>query len=159
MHRNGFDRTPFGKPFVEERIAFNLSHSVHSLVVALIESSDKNAIGVDIECFREMADLESMIEMVCHSDEILQFDRCSDRSKDFFKLWTAKEALLKACGSGLIDDLNSINCLPSLLSDLSYSLHWQGKQYCLKSFSFEWGVITTAIYLCRILDSMIGLLE
>lgn len=139
-----FDQTPFGKPFVEECIAFNLSHSGNSVVVALVESSDKNAIGVDIECFREMADLESMIEMVCHPDEIQQLDRCLDRSKSFFTLWTAKEALLKACGSGLIDDLNSINCLPSLLSDLSYSLYWQGRQYCLKSFSFDWGVITVA---------------
>lgn len=139
-----FDQTSSGKPFVEERIAFNLSHSIRSVAVALVESTDKSAVGVDIECFREMADLESMIEMVCHPDEIQQLDRCSERSKGFFTLWTAKEALLKACGSGLIDDLNSINCLPSLLSDQSYSLPWQGKKYSVKSFSFDWGVITVA---------------
>lgn len=139
-----FDQTPSGKPFIKEGIAFNLSHSARSVVVALIESTDKSAVGVDIECFREIADLESMIEMVCHPDEIQQLDRCHDRSKGFFTLWTTKEALLKAYGSGLIDDLNSINCLPSLLGDLSYSLPWQGKQYCLKSFSFDWGVIAAA---------------
>lgn len=139
-----FDQTPSGKPFIKEGIAFNLSHSARSVAVALVESTDKSAVDVDIECFREMDDLESMIEMVCHPDEIQQLDRFSDRSKGFFTLWTAKEALLKTCGSGLIDDLNRINCRQSLLSDQSYSLHWQGKQYCLKSFSFEWGVITAA---------------
>lgn len=139
-----FDRSVSGKPFIKEGVAFNLSHSVNSVAVALIESADKNVVGVDVECFREIADLESMIEMVCHPDEIEQLDMCDDRSKGFFTLWTAKEALLKACGSGLIDDLNHINCRQSLLSDQSYSLHWQGKHYCLKSFSFEWGVITSA---------------
>ncbi|MGO2510989.1 4'-phosphopantetheinyl transferase family protein [Marinomonas polaris] len=139
-----FAQTSSGKPFIKEGIAFNLSHSTSSVAVALVESTDKSAVGVDIECFREMDDLESMIEMVCHSDEIQQLDRFSDRSKGFFKLWTAKEALLKACGSGLIDDLNHINCLPSLLSDQVYPLNWQGNQYCLQSISFDWGVITAA---------------
>lgn len=139
-----FAQTSSGKPFIKEGIAFNLSHSTSSVAVALVESTDKSAVGVDIECFREMDDLESMIEMVCHSDEIQQLDRCHDRSKGFFKLWTAKEALLKACGSGLIDDLNHINCLPSLLSDQVYPLNWQGSQYCLQSISFDWGVITAA---------------
>jgi 4'-phosphopantetheinyl transferase len=151
-----FHQTPAGKPFIKEGIAFNLSHSASSVVVALVESTDKGAVGVDIECFRQMDDLESMIEMVCHPDEMQQLDICDDRSKGFFKLWTAKEALLKACGSGLIDDLNRINCQQSLLSDQSYSLHWQGKQYCLKSFSFEWGVIT-AVWSADLLVSDIRL--
>lgn len=136
-----FAQTSSGKPYIKEDIAFNLSHCTSSVAIALVESTDKSAVGVDVECFREMDDLESMIEMVCHPDEKQQLDICDDRSKGFFKLWTAKEALLKACGSGLIDDLDRINCRQSLLSDQSYSLHWQGKQYCLKSFSFEWGGI------------------
>ncbi|NVK72796.1 MAG: 4'-phosphopantetheinyl transferase superfamily protein [Oceanospirillaceae bacterium] len=139
-----FEHTLSGKPFINENIAFNLSHSISSVVIALVDSSDKNAIGVDMECFRDMADLESMIEIVCHPDERQHLNLCENRSKGFFTIWTAKEALLKACGSGLINDLSSINCLPSLLSDQCYLLRWQGKQYSLKSFSFDWGVITLA---------------
>lgn len=139
-----FDQTSSAKPFVSDDLAFNLSHSVRSVVVALVESSNKIAIGVDIECFREIADLESMIEMVCHPDEMQQLDMCSDRNKGFLLLWTAKEALLKACGSGLINDLNHINCRQSLLSDQFYPLSWQGEKYCLNSFCFDWGVITVA---------------
>ena len=139
-----FNQTSFGKPFIKDNIAFNLSHSMTSVAVALAEFAGKNTVGVDIECFRAMADLESMIEKVCHPDEVRQLEVISDRGKGFFQLWTAKEALLKAYGSGLIDDLQLINCRQSLLGSDVYSLLWQGAEYCLKSVSFEWGAISVA---------------
>jgi|GEM_PF-1356127 phosphopantetheinyl transferase len=139
-----FDRTPSGKPFISENIAFNLSHSADSVAVAFVESRDKCAVGVDIERYKDMEDLESMIDMVCHPDERRQLDLCRHRQESFFQLWTAKEALLKANGSGLIDNLSQINCVPSLVNGTSYDLPWQGDQYCLKSFCFSWGVISIA---------------
>lgn len=139
-----FYRTSSGKPFIQEDIAFNLSHSAESVAVALAQSNDECAVGVDVECYKDMDDLESMIDMVCHPDEKSQLNVCADRQASFFCLWTAKEALLKANGSGLIDNLSQINCAPSLLNREPYGLPWQGDQYRLQSFHFPWGVISLA---------------
>jgi len=139
-----FQTAKSGKPFLVTGPAFNLSHSVESVAIAFVESLQQKAVGVDIECYRDMPDLESMIDMVCHPDEKKQLDLCGDRQASFFCLWTVKEALLKANGSGLMDDLNQINCAPSLVNGASYGLLWQGDQYRLQSFHFPWGVISLA---------------
>ena len=139
-----FQKTKFGKPFVIDPIAFNLSHSEQSVALAVLPESSQSSLGVDVECFRTIVDLDSMIDFVCHDDEKKLLANSDLPSQDFLVLWTAKEALLKACGSGLIDDLKSINCHQSLLTEQSYLIGWQGECFRIVSHLLNWGVVSTA---------------
>lgn len=84
-----------GKLCLEGRPAgpfFNLSHSQGAL--ALIVSPDRE-VGIDIERVRAVSD--ELARGTMHADE-----RASFRSpEDFFRCWTAKEAVMKLRGAGL----------------------------------------------------------
>jgi len=90
----------WGKPYLQDGPAFNLSHSKRW---ALVGVAPEGNVGVDVEDVRPVADLESLIESTMHVDEArellaLPSDR---RAEAFFRLWTRKEAVVKAVGVGL----------------------------------------------------------
>lgn len=91
-----------GKPYAKGlAVEFNISHS-NDLVICAIND---NSIGVDIEKIRTV-DL-NIIERVCCKDE-LKYVLYDHSYKNFFKIWTFKEAYFKSIGTG-ITDFKSIN--------------------------------------------------
>ncbi len=91
---------PGGKPRVElPGLEFNLSHSdrLAALIVSLA-----GPVGVDLEPFDRAAGLIECEDSFCHPDELatLPADPLL-RGERLLELWTAKEALLKAVGTGL----------------------------------------------------------
>ncbi len=103
MNREGVDvpiRTnEFGKPIVDGDIFFNLSHSGDYVVIAI--STVK--VGVDIEDTARKKDWKKLLERFFHEEE----KKCVQNQKDFYHLWTKKEALLKCVGIGLTQNLDS----------------------------------------------------
>lgn len=93
---------PFGKPYLAQVPAchFNLSHSEDW---ALIGISDASAIGVDIEMLRPMSDAVSLAQSHFTPSELAAFMALDGASRDaaFLRVWTRKEACLKAIGTGL----------------------------------------------------------
>lgn len=85
---------------VEAAIAFNLSHSGSR---ALIGLTDATAIGVDIEVLRPIPDALRIARTHFAADEAAALaDLPPDvRAAAFFGLWTRKEAVVKALGTGL----------------------------------------------------------
>ena len=62
--------------------------------------SRQNALGIDIEHMRPV-DWTSMQNMVCTSEETAFLSRLgADALPAFYRLWTAKEAVMKAVGEG-----------------------------------------------------------
>ena len=108
-----------GKPYYYNRnFEFNISHSGNYVVVAF--SNQK--IGVDIEKIAEF-DIASVTDNF-HPDEIEYINSSANTFESFFKIWTRKEAYLKATGKGIIDGLSNENCLlDTLISDEIYFLH------------------------------------
>ena len=92
----------FGKPFLGEPhggLHFNLSHCEDLALVAL--SSD-GPVGVDIEPAGRAPSLLECVEVFCHSDEIAALPVAeAPRAAALLEIWTGKEALLKALGTGL----------------------------------------------------------
>jgi len=89
-----------GKPYVKgSGLDFNLTHSggLAALLVSTVGS-----VGIDMEPLQRGYDLLECAASFCHPDEInqLPLDR-ETRAMELIQLWTAKEALLKAHGSGL----------------------------------------------------------
>ncbi len=103
---------PFGKPacdapWAESGLQFSVSYS-HAL--ALYAFGRCEALGVDLEQIRPLADLEGMARRYLGPGE----QRCwrelpmAERLDAFFAAWTRKEAVLKALGTGLSFPLEKI---------------------------------------------------
>jgi len=93
---------PHGKPTLAGApgCAFSLSHSDE---LALVAFADDGEIGVDLERVRLLPDLEGL-ERQCLTlaeRQLLDGLAPADRSRAFLRLWTRKEACLKALGTGL----------------------------------------------------------
>lgn len=101
-------RNSFGKPFLPNHdIDFNISHSAD--VVVAIFSNTKD-VGIDVEQNRTI-DI-SAYESIFHPKE-LSFLKAENSTNTFFEVWTKKESLLKARGSGFQIDLSIINVFES----------------------------------------------
>ena len=101
-----------GKPLLKlnptKPLQFNLSHS-HEY--ALYGFTYDRLIGVDLEYLREMPDIVKIARRFFSPQEYELLARVSNqaRVKLFFQLWTAKEAYLKAIGTGISDSLADVN--------------------------------------------------
>ena len=102
----------FGKPFALVRgapveINFNVSHSGSHGLIAL---SHERQVGVDVEELVTPNGLDSLIDSVLTPAEqaVIASKNLTDRTRDFFQLWTVKEALIKALGVGLSLDMSEV---------------------------------------------------
>jgi 4'-phosphopantetheinyl transferase len=106
-----FAPSEFGKPRLAKKfrmpeIDFNLSHTRGLVAAALVSGG---SIGIDAEQIdRAKADLEVAQTYFAPSEiEILRDTPQSERATCFFRLWTLKEACLKAAGAGFSTPLDS----------------------------------------------------
>jgi 4'-phosphopantetheinyl transferase len=98
----------YGKPALPHAdIAFNLSHSGRAALVALARGV---AVGVDLETFgRPRAHVELARRYFCEHEALLVETAAETaRESTFLRLWTAKEAVLKALGRGLAFGLDKL---------------------------------------------------
>jgi len=103
---------PHGKPalqstFHKRVVHFNLSHS-HDL--ALYAVSWNRQVGIDVEYIRPMLEAEHIANHFFSRDEntLIRTLPAAERTDLFFKIWTSKEAYLKAIGGGLTESLTQI---------------------------------------------------
>ena len=92
-----------GKPALAEShhssLSFNLSHSENWAVLAAVDSF---AVGIDLEKTDPDIDFISIVQQYFDDQEklfLLQYSEQRQR-RGFYRLWTRKEALLKADGLG-----------------------------------------------------------
>jgi 4'-phosphopantetheinyl transferase len=100
-----------GKPGIDERlgvgeVAFNLSHTRGLVAVAL---ASHGAVGVDVEEIDGAKADFAVAEAHFAPAEVELWRRApaADRTICFYRLWTLKEAYLKAIGAGLGAPLDS----------------------------------------------------
>lgn len=102
----------FGKPYLNsaqnvQNLKFNISHSHNNAVYIFTKNID---IGVDIEFSQNIPDLEQVAKLFLSNYEYqyLQNLSNSERHNYFYKIWTLKEAFVKATGLGLSYDLRNV---------------------------------------------------
>ncbi|MRH44269.1 4'-phosphopantetheinyl transferase superfamily protein [Aquibacillus halophilus] len=102
-----FARTKYGKPFLIAKnekgvIQFNMTHSKDKACFVL---AIKNKVGIDIEYVKSDFDWNSIANLYFTSKELSYLKEIpkEDQVIAFLNLWTNKEAILKAHGTGLID--------------------------------------------------------
>ncbi len=107
-----FDYGLRGKPSLASQwqdsgLEFNLTNSGELALIAVTRS---RAVGVDVECLRRPRDFTGLAQRFFAAAEHEALLQMSDAEQvaGFFRLWTRKEALLKAVGTGLATPLNQV---------------------------------------------------
>jgi 4'-phosphopantetheinyl transferase len=101
-----------GKPFLANQddgaLCFNVSHSLDTVLIAV---AHKRKVGVDIECARGGIAVEEIAETVFSASErqVLSSLRSEAKHMAFLRLWTRKEAYIKADGRGVSLPLKHID--------------------------------------------------
>ncbi|WP_113925698.1 4'-phosphopantetheinyl transferase family protein [Cognataquiflexum aquatile] len=125
-----FEVNEFNKPKIrnQENIHFNTSHSGDWLVFIF----SNNPCGIDIEGINPDFDYKSILEMSFHPDEIDFIQKSNQPVNQFFKIWTIKESILKAEGTGLMDNLNELNTLQDFTKLPSNTDTWYTKSLLIE---------------------------
>lgn len=107
-----FAEGPNGKPWAKRDgrpapVSFNLSHADGMVGVAVLAQPDV-PVGFDLERFERRIELE-LADRYFRPEEVrwLTSLEADERSRGFLRLWTLKEALIKATGEGLSRELDS----------------------------------------------------
>lgn len=105
-------REPHGKPFLSDdpSITFNLSHSGGLAAVAV---ASRREVGVDVEDLSKRRDIPRLAARTLSAEERRAFDASGEDPACFLRLWTRKEALLKATGAGLTQRLFDVSVSPT----------------------------------------------
>ena len=99
-----FRTNAYGKPELdltfEHGIHFNLSHTRGMAVCAICRG---HPIGVDVEAIDRSVDIQMLAQQyfAASEHELIAKASSQQRIQIFFRLWTLKEAMLKAVGTGL----------------------------------------------------------
>jgi len=115
-----FDRTcrcgaAHGRPVLPGGPGFSLTHAGDLVGVAV---RPDGAVGLDVERERDVADLA---ELAAHVRSPAERARAAPDRAGFFRLWTRKEALLKATGEGLATPMAALT-----LADDGAVQEWAG---------------------------------
>lgn len=104
-----FKKTEHGKPFLGNypELAFNHTHAREHYALAL--SQQVQDVGVDIESLQRKVRFQALAEHAFHAEEYQHWQATGQSPKYWFQVWTAKEAILKACGLGIRLSLNTLN--------------------------------------------------
>jgi 4'-phosphopantetheinyl transferase len=108
-----FDLGIHGKPLLASAITtkplhFNYSYSGEALLLAV---SERYELGVDIEAPRSIAEASEIALQNFSPAEQRILANVTQVTETFFTCWTAKEAVIKALGSGLSRPLNDFTTL------------------------------------------------
>ena len=97
------------KPFLAlyPELHFNVSHAENYAIIAV----GKEELGVDVEYLSKDFNYSEILSTVFNESEINVILTAKNKNKTFYKLWTRKEAIVKATGKGIDDNLININVL------------------------------------------------
>lgn len=104
-----FQRTSLGKPFMANKpgCEFSLSHSKEWVAMAVASFE----VGVDIEARSPNADPRALAARFFSAEDSSRIEHAgADASREFLTQWVAKEAALKAAGTGIAGHLEKLRC-------------------------------------------------
>lgn len=99
-----FKTTTFEKPRIANKsvdLDFNISHSGNCIILAV---SRRLSVGVDIEIVNKHLDLGDISRTYLSLPEreyLRKFTDKLEQRNEFFRIWTLKEAVIKAAGNGI----------------------------------------------------------
>lgn len=119
------------KPYLlnpNSSMKFNISHSGDWVIIGIADRE----VGVDIEYIKPGFEFRDIISEHFSEAEQSFINKNENPLNAFYYLWTRKEALTKAWGTGLQENLKMIS-----VEDESRTYEMQGKIWNLKSFNIS----------------------
>lgn len=111
-----FGASAHGRPVLiapadSQAFAFNVSHSGPHALIAL---SSAREVGIDVELLAQGHDWRALSAIACTDSERATLERMAERAqaRAFVRIWTAKEAVLKAVSVGIAEDLQAFSIDP-----------------------------------------------
>lgn len=97
----------YGKPFLKEypNVFFSISHCKCGCVVVVADG----LVGIDIQNIVPFS--WDVAERVCCAEELGVLKQSTYKEREFIRMWTMKESLLKMTGEGISGDIKSVNTL------------------------------------------------
>lgn len=112
-----------GKPALHAAHGSDLQFNVaHSHEMALLALARGPALGVDVEYARELDDAPRIAQRFFSQQEVaaLLAQPAAQRHALFFRIWSRKEAFIKATGKGLSQPLSAFNVVTLSGEPLTY---------------------------------------
>ncbi len=131
--QNALLKTETGKLNLADGPCFNLSHSGDFVILGVSE----HIVGVDIE---RIAPYDRRVAARCYTQDELLWLESQENDSAFYKLWTAKESIMKATGQGFRMPPESFSVLP--VADGAHTV--QGEAWYLRWCSLPDHMICTA---------------
>jgi 4'-phosphopantetheinyl transferase len=131
-----FGQEERGKPYLEHpiwrhRLQFNLTHAGGLVACAVVAGGREVRVGIDVERCDRPVDADALCTrfFAPHEAAFLARLPADERNREFFALWTLKEAFLKARGCGLVTPLSDVvfdtaASVPMLLAPRAPSRQW-----------------------------------
>lgn len=131
-----FQREAGNKPFVMQNgqapVHYNMAHAGALILIAV----SYEPLGIDLEQVTQHADMQYMLQDFFSEEEQSRINNNKEQSLYFHKLWTRKEALVKATGKGTDDDLRQIPCLNGR-NTVSSAITLSEKDWKVDSFQID----------------------
>lgn len=102
-----FVRGPYGKPYLNDNsLFFNITHTRDAFALIVTRGSET---GIDMEAIDRTMNFRAIVRNFFSENEgnYIFTDEIGSSAR-FFTLWTRKEALLKALGTGIADNLPDV---------------------------------------------------
>lgn len=109
IQNSDIQRNVHGKPFLMTfpQLQFNHSHSrQHYALASSFELSD---VGIDIEDLDRKVRFDALAQHAFHPNELKYWQDLEHDADYWFRVWTTKEAVLKASGLGIRLSLNELD--------------------------------------------------
>jgi 4'-phosphopantetheinyl transferase len=136
-----------GAPYLVDRpdLALSIAHSGDAHGFALAAGG---ALGLDIETVRPV-ETEGLVRRICDLPDAEDMQRVIAASNDpatFFRLWTAKEAVMKATGLGFQAGAASVHVPVDIVSGAHDSAvaHWRAASFAVSVRQMQGLVIAVA---------------
>lgn len=103
-----FAQHPLGKPYLlsTPQVEFSQSHCTDQFI--LVCNLQGVAMGVDIETKHRSINTQALAMRILTDNELKEFKQAKHQQAFLLKVWTIKEAILKAAGLGIRLNLNEL---------------------------------------------------
>jgi 4'-phosphopantetheinyl transferase len=108
---NNWRRDVNNKPLIDNWNAFNIAHAANLVILAYTTGE---TVGIDIEKRKKLEYTDIMENF--HTGEQQHITSAADPISCFYKIWTKKEALLKAAGTGIVNGLSDFSCVEDIVN-------------------------------------------
>lgn len=109
IQNSDIQRNVHGKPFLTTFPQLQFNHSHSRQYYALASSFELSDIGIDIEDLDRKVRFDALAQHAFHPNELKYWQDLGHDADYWFRVWTTKEAVLKASGLGIRLSLNELD--------------------------------------------------